>query len=62
MGVKYKKTSDLIAWNRKHFTYGFLGFQATKHRDMKLQSISNTSYMAVTKSSNSEIIAHTNLI
>ena len=50
-GVKYTKTSELVAWNCKSFTYGFLGFRPTDHRDMKLQS--NTSYMAVTKSSNS---------
>ena len=54
------KTGDLITWNCKHFTYGFLGFRATEHRDMKLQS--NTSYMVVTTSSNSENIPNTNLI
>ena len=60
MEVKYMKTSELVAWNCKSFTYGFLGFQPTEHRDMKLQS--KTSYMAVTTSSNSENIPHTNLI
>ena len=60
MGVKYMKTSELVAWNCKSFTYGFLGFRPTENRDMKLQS--NTPYMAVTKSSNSDKIPHTNLI
>ena len=45
MGVKYMKTSELVAWICKSFTYGFLGFQTTENRDMKLQS--NTSYMAI---------------
>ena len=54
------KTNELVAWNCKSFTYGFLGFRPREHRDMKLQS--NTSYMAVTTSSKSENIPHTNLI
>ena len=54
------KTSELVAWNCKSFTYGFLGFQPTEEWDMKLQS--NTSYMAVTTSSNSQNIPHTNLM
>ena len=60
MGVKYMKTSELVAWNCKSFTYGFIGFRPTKHRYMKLQS--KTSYMAVKTSSNSKNIPHTNLI
>ena len=60
MGVKYMKTSELVAWNCKSFTYGFIGFWPTEHREMKLQS--NTSYMAVTTSSNSKNIPHTNMI
>ena len=54
------KTSELVAWKCKSFTYGFLGFRPIDHRDMKLQS--NTSYIAVTTSSNSENIPHINLI
>ena len=54
------KTSVLAAWNCKSFTYGFLGFRPTEHRDMKLQS--KTSYMVVTTSSNSKKIHHTNPI
>ena len=53
------KTSKLVAWNCKSFTYGFIGFQYTKNRDMKLQI--KTSYMAITTSSNSDNIPHTNL-
>ena len=61
MGVKYMKTSDLIAWNCKSFTYGFLGFRPPEHRDMKLNI--NKSYMAITTSSNSDnYIPHTNMI
>ena len=60
MGVKYMKTIELVAWNYKSFTYGFLEFRPTDNRYMKLQS--NTSYMAVTTSSNSENIPHKNLI
>ena len=60
MGVKYMKTGELVAWSCKSFTYAFLGFQPTKHRDMKL--LSNKSYMVVTTSSNSKNIPHTNLI
>ena len=56
----YMKTSELVAWSCKSFTYAFLGFQPTEHRDMKL--LSNKSYMVVTTSSNSENIPHTNLI
>ena len=47
MEVKYMKTSELVAWNCKSFTYGFLGFQPTENMEMKSQS--NTSYMAVKK-------------
>ena len=60
MGVKYMKTSELVAWNCKSFTYGFLGFRPIDHMVMKLQS--KTYYMAVTKSSNSYNIPHTNMI
>ena len=49
-----------MACECKLFTHEFLGFQATENMEMKLQS--NTSYMAVTTSSNSENIPHTNLI
>ena len=58
--AKVMETSDSMAWECKSFTYGFLGFRPTEHRDMKLQS--NKSYMAVTTSSNSENIPHTNMI
>ena len=54
------KTSELIAWNSKSFTYGFLGFIPIENRDIKLQS--KTSYISFTKSSNSYNIPHTNLI
>ena len=60
MGVKYMKTSELVAWNSKSFTYGFHGFLPTEHRDMKLQS--NTSYISITKLSNSDNIPHRNMI
>ena len=60
MGVKYMKTSELVAWNCKSFTYGFLGFRPTKHRDMKLKS--NTSYMDFRTSSHLLNIPHTNMI
>ena len=60
MGVKYMKTSELVAWNSKSFTYGFLEFQLIENRDMKLQS--NTSYTDVTTQSNSYNIPHTNMI
>ena len=60
MGVKYVKTSELVAWNCKSFTYGFLGFQPTENRNMKLQS--KTSYMFVTTPSKSDNIPHTNMI
>ena len=60
MGVKYMKTSELVAWNCKNLTYGFLGFRPTENRDMKLKS--NTYYMAFKKSSNSHKIPCTNLI
>ena len=60
MGVKYMKTSDLITWNCKRFTYGSLGFRAIEHRDMRLQS--NKKYMAFKTSSNLDNIPHTNLI
>ena len=52
MGVKYMKTSELVAWNCKSFTYIFLGFQPTEHRDMKLQI--KTSYISIKTSSKSE--------
>ena len=42
--TKVMETSDLMAWECKSFTYGFLGFQPTENRDMKLQS--KTSYMS----------------
>ena len=54
------KTSDSMARECKIFTNGFIGFLAIYHIYMKLQS--NTSYMAVTTSSNLENIPHTNLI
>ena len=54
------KNSDLITWNCKSFTYGFLRFKPTKHSEMKLKS--NTSYMSVTKSSKLENIPHKNMI
>ena len=54
------KTSELVAWNCKCFTYGFLGFRPTEHRDMKLKR--RISYMALTKSSNLDNIPHTNMI
>ena len=59
MGVKYMKTSELVACNCKSFTYGFLGFQPTEHRDMKLQS--KKSYMA-SITSKSQNIPHTNMV
>ena len=58
--AKVMETSDSMAWECKSLTYGFIAFRPTEHRDMKLQS--NTSYMAITKSSNSDNIPHTNLI
>ena len=60
MGVKYMKTSELVACSCKSFTYGFLVFRPIKNRKMKLKS--NTSYISVKKSSNSENITHTNMI
>ena len=57
MGVKYMKSSELVAWNCESFIYGF---RPTENRDMKLQS--KTSYMALKISSNSYNIPHTNLI
>ena len=54
------KTSELVAWNCKSFTYGILGFRPTENKEMKLKN--KTAYMAVTKSSNSEKIPHTNMI
>ena len=54
------KTSELVTWNCKSFTYGFLGFRPTEHQEMKSQS--NTSYNSVKISSNSENIPHTNMI
>ena len=60
MEVKYMKTSDLLAWSCKSFTYGFIGFRPTEHMEIKLQS--KKSYMSVTTSKNSDNIPHTNLI
>ena len=54
------KTSELVAWNCKSFTDGFLGFRPIENREMKLHS--NTSYIPVTTSSNSDNIPHTNMI
>ena len=54
------KTSELVAWNCKSFTYGFLGFQPKENRDMKLKS--KKKYMAVSTSSKSYNIPHTNMI
>ena len=58
--VKVTETIDLMAWECKSFTYVFLGFRTTKHRDMKLKI--KTSYILVTKSSKSYNIPHTNLV
>ena len=41
MGVKYMKTSELVAWNCESFTYEFLGFQPTQNRKMKLNGMVN---------------------
>ena len=60
MRVKYMKTSELVAWNWKSFTYGFLVFQPTEVMEMKLQS--NRSYMDLLTSSKSYNIPHTNLV
>ena len=54
------KTSELVAWNCKSFTYGFLGFRTTEDMEMKLYI--NTSYIAFTTSSNSYNTSHTNLV
>ena len=54
------KTSELVAWNCKSFTHGFLGFRPIKNTDIKLKS--KKSYMYVTNSSNKYRIPHTNLI
>ena len=54
------KTSELVAWNCKSFTYVFLGFRPTYERDMKLKS--KKSYISIKKSSKSYNIPHTNLI
>ena len=32
------KISELVAWNCKSFTYGFIGFKPTDHRDNKLKN------------------------
>ena len=56
----YMKTSELVAWICNSFTYGFLEFRPIENREMKLKS--NTSYISVTKSSNSDNISHTNMI
>ena len=60
MESKYMKTSELVAWNSKRFTYGFIEFRLIENRDMKLQS--KKSYMAVTKSSKSDNFPHKNLV
>ena len=57
---KVMETSDSMAWECKSVTYGFIAFGPKEHRDMKVQS--ETSYMAVTTSSKTENIPHTNLI
>ena len=49
--AKVMETSDSMAWECKLFTHEFIGFRATEHKDMKLQS--NKSYMAFPTSSNS---------
>ena len=46
------KTSELVTWNCKSFTYGFLVFRPKKHKEMKLQS--KNSYIFVTTASNSD--------
>ena len=58
--AKVMETRDLMAWECKSFTYGFLGFRPIEHREMKLQS--NTSYISVTISSKLDNIPHTNMI
>ena len=57
---KVMETGDSMEWECKSFTYGFLGFRPTENMDMKLQS--NTSYMALTTSSNLQNIPYTNMI
>ena len=54
------KTSELVTWNCKSFTNGFLGFRPIENREIKLQS--KNSYMAVTKSSKSYKPFHTILV
>ena len=54
------KTSELVAWNCKSFTYEFIGFRPRDNRDIKLQS--KISYIPVTTSSNLYNIPHTNII
>ena len=39
------KTSELVAWDCRCFTYGFIGFRPTKNRKIKLKS--KKSYMVV---------------
>ena len=58
--AKVMETSDSMAWECKLFTHAFLGFRAIENMKMKLQS--NTSYMSVKTSSNSNKIPHTNMI
>ena len=49
--AKVMETSDSMAWECKLFTHEFIGFQATEHKDIKLQK--NTLHMVVQTSSNS---------
>ena len=58
--AKVMETSDSMAWEYKVFTYEFIGFRDIENMEIKLQS--NTSYMAITKSSKSYNIPHTNFI
>ena len=58
--AKVMETSDSMAWECKSITYGFLGFRLIENRDMKLKS--KTSYIYVTKSSNSYNIPYKNMV
>ena len=60
MEAKYMKTSHSRAWECKNFVHVFMIFQCTNNMEMKLHS--NTSYMSVTTSSNSDNIPHTNMV
>ena len=60
MGVKYMKTSELVACICKSLTYGFLGFRTIENREMKLQI--ETSYVSMKTSLKIENIPHTNMI